>query len=176
MFYLIYFLLTVVALTAVWAKGGDLLWVFASWQVRAILYQHILIKKSIENIHAAFRVSLGWTVAPEVPCVVARVAAVKAKWHTHWFIVILTEKIQLTFSWFKHKIKHVLKHCHLILMDHSGSNKGLSVSHASPDWVSSPLNHTLRVCADFTVWFGWGNVLWPQSTRSATFTECFRTS
>lgn len=68
MFHLIYFLLTVVALTAVWAKGSDLLCTFASWQVRATLYRHILIKKSIENIQNAFRVSLGRTVAPEVSC------------------------------------------------------------------------------------------------------------
>lgn len=66
MFQLSYFLLTVVALTAVWAKGSDLLSVFASWQVRATVYQHILIKKSIENIHHAFRVSLGRAVATEV--------------------------------------------------------------------------------------------------------------
>lgn len=38
----------------------------SSWQVRATLYQHILIKKCIENALHAFRVCLGPTVATEV--------------------------------------------------------------------------------------------------------------
>lgn len=152
-------------------KGGILLWVFASWQVRAILYQHILIKKSIGNIRTAFRVSLGrWLCA-----------AALLRWRHHGTHTLVhmsvppQRKIQLPFSWFKHKTKRVFKRCHLILMGRAGSIKGLSVSHASPDWVSSPLNHTLHVCAHFTVCLGWGNVLWPQSARSATLTECFRT-
>lgn len=41
---LVFVFLMVIALTAVWAKGDDFLWVFASSQVRATLYQHILIK------------------------------------------------------------------------------------------------------------------------------------
>lgn len=42
------FVLLVSALTAVWAKGDGFLWGFASLQIRAALYQHILIKKLLK--------------------------------------------------------------------------------------------------------------------------------
>lgn len=49
-------------------KGGIYCECLHHGRSEQILYQHLLIKKSIENIHTAFGVSLGWTVATEGVC------------------------------------------------------------------------------------------------------------
>lgn len=115
-FFLFYFLM-VIALTAVWAKGDDFLWVFASSQVRATLYQHILIKnywkytpvmlqdfsaKRLERARVC--VCLCAAVRHNYLCVCACASVIKAEQHTGIINLLLYHKLQYT-SWFRLEMK-----------------------------------------------------------------------
>lgn len=98
MFNLIYFLLAVVASTAVWAKGGNFtVSVYIMAGQSNLVSAHINKEKYWKHTHWLQGFS-GFVVVRQRCCGEGKMA--HTRWFTPWLIVTSIEKIQLTFSWF----------------------------------------------------------------------------